>query len=584
MKHLLAYFVKHKFFSSVIILIIIGGSGYFFYQRKNGQPGVQYLSTPVVKGAFIASVSGSGQVLASNQADVKPKVSGEVLAVYATAGQEVKTGTALARLDSRDAQKTVRDAEINLETAKLSLEKVKQPADELSVLQAQNSLLDAQNSKTKAEDDLKKTYEDGFNSVTSAFLDFPGVMSNLYGILYSYALNQNQQNINYLADAVRGYDQDVDIYRGKAEASYQKAKQEYDPIFLDYKTVSRYSDAATIATLIENTYLLSLDISEAVKNCRNFLDFYKENIEAHSVVKISTQVESYLSNLENITSKINGVASSLLSVQTSIKNAKQQITATERNIQERTISLQKLQAGPDALDLRSQELAVAQRQSALADAKEKLADYTVRAPFDGVITELSVKRGDNVSTGTTIVTLITKQRLAEITLNEIDVAKVEVGQKATLTFDALEDFQLTGGVIEVDTIGTISSGVVSYNAKIGFDSQDDRIKPGMSVSASIITIVSSDVLLVPNAAIKTDSTQGSYVEVLRDGAVQVRLVEVDGANDTMTQITGQIQEGEEVVTQSIQDTQNQAQTQLRNNNSILPIGGGGFRVQTGGGR
>ncbi|MDD5433706.1 MAG: hypothetical protein PHE77_03610, partial [Candidatus Pacebacteria bacterium] len=61
--------------------------------------------------------------------------------------------------------------------------------------------------------------------------------------------------------------------------------------------------------------------------------------------------------------------------------------------------------------------------------------------------------------------------MAEISLNEVDVAKVKIGQRAIITFDAIDELEITGKVEDVDTIGTVSQGVVSYNVKIIFDTQ-----------------------------------------------------------------------------------------------------------------
>jgi HlyD family secretion protein len=110
---------------------------------------------------------------------------------------------------------------------------------------------------------------------------------------------------------------------------------------------------------------------------------------------------------------------------------------------------------------------------------------------------LTHKKGESISSGGTVATLITEQQVAEISLNEVDVAQVEVGQKVTLTYDAIEDLQISGSVAEVDLIGTTNQGVVSYTVTILFDTQDERIKPGMSVSATIITEIKQEVIVVP---------------------------------------------------------------------------------------
>ena len=110
-------------------------------------------------------------------------------------------------------------------------------------------------------------------------------------------------------------------------------------------------------------------------------------------------------------------------------------------------------------------------------------------------------------------TLVTKQKIAEISLNEVDVVKVLAGQKAVLTFDAIPNLTITGEVAEIDGIGAASQGVVTYTAKISFISDTLGIKPGMSVSVEIVTLEKLSVLLLPSSAVKERGLI-SYVEVV----------------------------------------------------------------------
>jgi multidrug efflux pump subunit AcrA (membrane-fusion protein) len=92
----------------------------------------------------------------------------------------------------------------------------------------------------------------------------------------------------------------------------------------------------------------------------------------------------------------------------------------------------------------------------------------------------------------------------------VDAAKVLVGQNATLTFDAIPNLSLNGTVVDVSPLGTVTQGVVSYDVKIGFTTQDPRVKAGMTVDADIQSAVHSNVLEVPASAIQT-SNGASYV-------------------------------------------------------------------------
>ena len=596
--------MRHKIIT-VIALAICAGVGYFGYAKLTEAPvETRYVLETVERGTLVVSVSGSGQVSVSDQVDIKPKASGDILAVNVVVGQEVKTGDVIARLDAGDALKSVRDAEANLETAQLSLERLNQPADELSIMQAENSLTQAQESKSQAEEDLVKAYDDGFNAVANAFLDLPNVISGLHDVLYGTDAGQGgQSNLDYFADMARRYDSiEATEYRDDADDAYQTARASYDENFSDYKQASRYSSNDAVEDLIDETYDTTKELADAIKSAQNLIQFYQDKLAEHDIRPVS-QTTTHLSSLSSYTSKANSHISSLLSIRRTIDSDQDALVSADRTIAERTRSLADLNSGADALDLRSQELTIEQRQNSLADAREKLADYTVRAPFDGVIASLDAKKGDAASTGTSLATLITEQRIAEISLNEVDAAEVEVGQKATLTFDAIDDLTITGTVSEVDTIGTVSQGVVSYDVKIVFDAQDERVKPGMSLSASIITEAKTDALMVSNSAIKS-SDDVYYVEVLDIAADQLpagatsrsgvasavppsyQEVEIGLSNDTMTEILNGLDEGDTVVTSTVKSspTTAAASTTTQSNSIFsLPGTGGGGPPSTGAG-
>jgi len=528
----------------------------------------RYVTALVEKGTLVASIAGSGQVSASNQVDLKPKALGDVVYVGVQNGQEVRAGTLIIQLDARDAQRAVRDAEANLLSAKLSLEKLKKPADKLALIQAENSLSRAKQAKQDAEDNLKKGYEDGFNTVANVFIDIPGIMTGLQDLLYLSTVYGagGSWNLNYYAGIAAKYDNQANIFRDDTDAKYRFARDAYNKNFAHYKSADRSSDTATIEALIVESYETTKHIAEAVKSATNIIQFYQDKLSEQNLTPASLS-NTHLTTLSSYTSKTNSHLLSLLSIKNTIQDNKNALINAERTIVESEASLAKIEGGADTLDIQSSELVLEQRRNALLDAKEKLADYFIYAPFAGTIAKLNTKKSDAVTSGTLVATLITKQKIAEISLNEVDVSKIKVGQKATLTFDAVSGLGIAGSVAEVDTVGTVSQGVVTYNVKIGFDTQDDRIKPGMSVSAAIITDIKQDVLIVPQSSVKSQGdtyyvemfasplvssgdTQGTTSSVLP----QQRIVEVGISNDMSYEIVSGLKEGDQIVSRIITAT------------------------------
>ena len=588
----------HRIVATIIILTLLYGGNWVFQGLTDTSGETRYVVARAATSTIIATVSGSGQVSTLDQIDIKSKASGDVISVLVSAGDTVKTGQVIARIDATDALKAVRDAEVSLETAKLSLQKTIAPPDELALMQAENSLTNALTSKQTAEYNLSKTYNDSFNAISNAFLDLPSIVSGLHDLLFTTS-NQlggnNVNNIDYYASTANLYDDHGKTYGDDTYDKYQIALAKYNKNFQDYKKLDRNTATGTIeATLIE-TYDTTLAISDAVKSANNLIQFYQDQMTQHSQ-KIPTLSNTQLSTLNSYTGTTNSHLNSLLSLQSTLQSNKNSLAQSITQINISTLSMAELKAGADALDIRNQEISVATRENTLLDARRALADYTVRAPFDGMIAKVNTRIGDTIGNGTAIATLVANQQVAQLSLNEIDAAKVKVGQKAMLSFDAIEGLSISGAVATIDTLGTVSQGVVTYAVQINFDTQDTRVKSGMSVNATIQTKVKTDVLTVPSAAIKTRSG-AHYVEIFdtpienaigNQGTPSViaprgQGVEIGLADDTSTEIVSGLKAGDQVVTKTIAGTGTTQTTSSAP--SILGggTGGGTTRMMTGGG-
>jgi HlyD family secretion protein len=590
--------LQHKIISLIIVGLLVAGVYYAYGIVFPTTVQTKYVLAAVERGTLVSSISGSGQVSASTQLDIKPKVSGDVVSVPVTSGQQVKAGTLLVALDSTDAQKTVRDAQSALDSAKLSLAILQEPADQLSLTQSENALAQAQQDKQTAQNNLAKAYDDGFSSVAGAFVDLPGVVSGVNDILSNPTINASA-----FISSMKIYVPNTDIFRTSAVNSFTLAQTAYNTNIQDYTNSSRYSSTSTIDSLINETYSTTKSISEALKDTKNFLDLLNNSLTDSSLNKspaVLALVTTYEANMQTYISTTDSHLTDLLNMENTIKSDKNAIANASSTISEDALSLAKLKAGADPLSVQSQQLAVQQKQNALSDAQETLADYAIRAPFDGVVAKVNVIKGDSASSGTAVVTMITNQGIADMSLNEVDIAKIKIGQKATLTFDAVPDLTITGTVAEMDTIGTVTQGVVIYNVQIAFATQDSRVKPGMSATASIITDVKPDVLLVPSSAIKTQGAI-SYVQMLDSVASSTaalssqgitsntpprnQVVEVGSSNDTLTEITGGLSEGDLIVSRIIIGSATAAKTTTQSGGLSIPglggAGGGAFRAATG---
>jgi macrolide-specific efflux system membrane fusion protein len=180
-----------------------------------------------------------------------------------------------------------------------------------------------------------------------------------------------------------------------------------------------------------------------------------------------------------------------------------------------------------------------------------------------------------------------------VAFSESDIGHVKVGQAATVTLQALTGVQLAGHVSSISTVGTTSSGVVSYNATITLDQHDAQVKPGMSASVSVITGQASGVNL-PNSAVTGTSGSVSHVNVVQNGKDVSTPVVVGLVGSARTQIVSGLRAGQQiVVTQTLPALGTSASSAGSSSAGTLgggaggaggrPFGGGGGGFGGGGG-
>ena len=575
-------FIKARKKTSVFVGLVILAIIYLLFFKKAAVVANTYTLDTVQKGTIVNSVSGSGQVVVSSQVDIKPQASGKIVALNVKAGDSIKAGTTIAEVDATDAERAVRDARLNLQSAQVALDKILKPADDLAITQAQNAVDQAQRSLDQAtkDRDLQGTtntqdqataYDNAYNQISTTFLDLPGMMDDLKAVRSSSDVVGDDRIPFY--ELILGTDAPAVL---KYKADYKTAYDAYNTVYASFKSISRSSSLPQIYTLASDTLKLSNSIAINLEDARNLLrsvtstDDYKKLSIASTINTLKSTMETDVTTINGDISKLQGYRDALDNVDQNnpVNQQKKEdaVTSAQETLKEKQDALAKLQEPADALDVRSQQLTVEQRQNSLNDAESNYSDYFITSPFDAVVATLGISLGDTVSSGTSAATLITNDMQAQVSLNEVDAANVKVGDKATMTFDALPDLTITGKVYQLDTLGTVSQGVVTYNAKIVFDTPDERVKPGMSVSADIITSIKNDVLIVPNSAIKTQGNT-SYVETLDPALLTATdlqngtatlvttpnrvTIEVGSSNDTDTEVTSGLNDGDQIIVQTI---------------------------------
>lgn len=456
--------LNHKIISSLVI-VSIASLGYYYYSTRTSSV-VTYQYTTVKKGALTSQVSSTGQVISNSQVDLKPKVNANVTGVYVRAGDRVKTGQVLFRLDATDAYKQVRDAKTSLESANIALEKLRNPK-EIDIMSIKSSI--------KQEEDSKKTQD---LKVTTAYKNL--LSSNIQAVSANSYTTETAPTIT---------------------GSYTKGIEGQIKISVYQGGTSGYS--FSLDGIATGSGQANNQVAQPLGDTGLYIKWNGTNPSSNWIIDIpNKQSTSYSSNYD--------------AWQNAITNRDIANAASDRNIESLKQKLADLTPSDDNLDVRSAKLSVQQRENALADAQQSLSNYTITAPFDGVMASVSVDIGASAvmasaNSSSALGTIVTDKKLAQVTINESDIIKVKLGQKAHMTFDAIDGLDVQGDVVEINTLGTVTSGVVTYKAKLAFNINDPRILPNMSVSVEIITDSKDNVLYVPTQAVKHD-TNGYYVE------------------------------------------------------------------------
>jgi HlyD family secretion protein len=242
--------------------------------------------------------------------------------------------------------------------------------------------------------------------------------------------------------------------------------------------------------------------------------------------------------------------------------------------------------------LRTYKDTMEKAQETLEGAKSKLEstentydNYTITAPISGKVITKTVKAGDKItksSSGSTTLAVIYDMSgyTFKMSVDELDVKSVKVGQEVNITADAVPGKTFSGTVTNVSLESSTSNGVTNYPVTITLNDGMDELLPGMNVDGVIILDKAADVLAVPADALM----RGNQVYVKDDSVKEpqgnipagFRAVEVTTGliNDDYVEITSGLEENQEVYV---------AQTTVGTSmNVVMPGGMGGINVGPGG--
>ncbi len=339
------------------------------------------------------------------------------------------------------------------------------------------------------------------------------------------ALKTAQSN---LASAQVSYDQtknDLNFALRTAQASFDSAKT---ALAAAQANNAQNPNNLIVAKANLDTTEIALKKAQADYNTVAWRGDVGMTTQAATLQTATISYQSALASYKIAAAKIND--SDLKAAQATYTNAQVALEQAQKNLET------KLATAQATLD--NAKLNVEQAQRALDNAK-------LVAPYDGVVSAVNYGIGDNANgTAVTIVDLSTLQ--VKVTVAEVDIAKINIGQTATMTLDALTGKTYNAQVIAISPVGSVTSGVVNYAVTLEITNADGSIKPGMTANLTLEVERRDNVLLIPPRAVTTKGNQ-KVVTVKQKDQTATKVVTVGLSNDSYVEIMDGLQEGDVVV-------------------------------------
>jgi HlyD family secretion protein len=185
---------------------------------------------------------------------------------------------------------------------------------------------------------------------------------------------------------------------------------------------------------------------------------------------------------------------------------------------------------------------------ALAQARRRLEQAAVRAPFDGAVGTVNVREGESVSVaGAPVAAFViadTRGYHMDVTVDELDVSRLAVGQPVAIAVDALPGVAVSGKVEHISSTRSKVNGVVNYTLRVTLETSAAALRNGMSATARIVVGGKDNALLAPVGAVRKDLASGKSFISVRMGDRVTEVEVVTGLRDAAhVEIVSGAQEG-----------------------------------------
>jgi len=500
-----------RIISLLVTVAILGGLGfgiytYFFAGKAATKPTSTVQQVKATTGQLVSSFATTGTAKASLTTQLGFQSSGQIKSVSVSVGQAVTSGQQLAQLDDTQAKRQLANAESSLTTAQIKMQQLVAPPLDSDVASAAQAVANAQSQLASAQAALQKLQTPLPTDVAAAAQAVSSAKSQLLTAQQNLAnaslpptpdvLGAQQAAVTSAQNAVQSASNSLDT----ATAAFLAAERTYcnTPFILSqlYPCVASTSaligpmpippDAVTgminylgvlSQTTSANTAITTntnafLNANSSLIGATNGLESAKQNLTvaqakltqltagptATQLAQLQAAVDSAQAGLDSATAK----QQALLNPDPStVAQAQFAVTSAQAGLVNAQSKQAQLIAGPTSQNIQLQQQSINQAQIAYQQQLDAYNQLTLKAPFDGVIGNMTMNAGDNSGSEYIVLTNPDVMRV-DLQVSETDITGLKAGQFGIATFDALPGQTFLVKVAGVSTTPTVTQGVVTY--------------------------------------------------------------------------------------------------------------------------
>ncbi len=604
---------RKTFYIGLVAILIIGGA---IVRARSKGTAITYETATAERRDLVQTVEATGEMKPADRIDLSFKNSGTVRAMNVKIGDKVTAGQLLAELKNDTLVFALRNAQASLAIAAANLNARLAGETPQSIHVAETQVQQAQAAYDKAVSDLEGAKRTTENSIAVSELAVQTAKNNLDN--QDAIASQTVQNsydsarttlataLGPLQSSLTDGDQIIGVDNTTANSSYasnlgildsstvfqaknaylvaktskQKADQAVNMLTLSSSkdTIVAAGDALLAAVTDAQTYLSEVQkVLGATLPAPGLtaadLTAKKSAIDADRS-SLSSQRSAVLAALQGVknseltrTQTIAGLKDAHSTAQTNLQSVKADATTKVRSA-ETVVASQKAaldgakasldlkKAGPRAVDVASLRASVQQAQVSVSKAQSDLQDIQITAPVDGTIADILPSLGEQMAPNVTAIKMVGIGSYdIEAQIPEADIAKIHVGQSASVTLDSFGDeVKFNGTVTAEEPDQTKIQDAVYYKIRVQIDPAGHDVKPGMTANVTITTDEQKNVIVIPLRAIRTDDAGVKHIRILNAGVPRDQIVEIGLKGDEgRVEITKGVSEGEQII---VSDTSN----------------------------